>query len=92
MNLTLELDRCILLYYCRLRSSLFSILFYAHFIRMRYYTSSAMRDAFHGVTKQMDYHLLPPTAHPKVPPVVSKYYQTFRDVTKAKHEHQKHHD
>jgi hypothetical protein len=51
-----------------------------------------MRDAFHGVTKQIDHYLLPPTAHPKVPPVVSKYYQTFRDVTKAKHEQQKRQD
>ncbi|KAI8343005.1 hypothetical protein BC941DRAFT_410191 [Chlamydoabsidia padenii] len=70
------------------RSSIFSVLLYAHFIRMRYYTSSVMRDTFHSVTEQADHLLLPPTAHPKVPPAVTKAYQTFRDVTKHKKQEQ----
>lgn len=43
-----------------------------------------MRDTFLGVTEQVDHFLLPPTAHPKVPPAVTKAYQTIRNVTTAK--------
>ncbi|CAO3646198.1 unnamed protein product [Cunninghamella blakesleeana] len=66
------------------RSTIFSVLLYGHFIRMRFYTSSYMRDTFHFIGVKLDQYLLPENAHPKLPPAISKYYQTFREVQHIK--------
>ncbi|ORX54122.1 hypothetical protein DM01DRAFT_1305589, partial [Hesseltinella vesiculosa] len=68
------------------KSSLFSVILYGHFIRMRYYISSYMRDTFHRLAAQLDQWLLPPTAHASVPPAVSKFYKSLREI----HESNKH--
>ncbi|KAI8068425.1 hypothetical protein BC940DRAFT_299052 [Gongronella butleri] len=66
------------------KSTLFSVLLYAHFIRMRYYLSSYMRDTFHRLAQHLDKLLLPPTAHKSVPPAVSNAYKTLRDLHELK--------
>ncbi|KAI9300211.1 hypothetical protein BJ944DRAFT_253275 [Cunninghamella echinulata] len=66
------------------KSTIFSVLLFGHFIRMRFYTSSYMRDTFHFLGEKLDQYLLPENAHPKLPPVITQYYQTFREVQHAK--------
>ncbi|KAI8373131.1 uncharacterized protein BYT42DRAFT_500865, partial [Radiomyces spectabilis] len=63
-----------------LRSTVFSILFYLHFLRMRYYMSPQMRKTLTGIYTRVDAFLLPPTAHSKVPPAVSKAYSTVKSI------------
>ncbi|ORZ18154.1 hypothetical protein BCR42DRAFT_290794, partial [Absidia repens] len=44
-----------------LQSTIFSVLIYIHFLRIRYTTSPTMRDTIHGVVTQLDHSILPPT-------------------------------
>ncbi|KAK9696481.1 Transmembrane nucleoporin [Basidiobolus ranarum] len=54
-------------------------LFYANFLRIRYHLSPHVRQTFAEVRGFLDKHLLPPTANPKIPAMVSKVYTFARD-------------
>lgn len=66
------------------RSSLLSVLLYTHFLRMRYYMSSDMRQFLNETGTKIDQLLTPPTAHPKIPPAVIKAYATAKEKYYAK--------
>jgi hypothetical protein len=61
----------------RFKSTLFSILLYTNFIRLRYYMSSHTRQFLNELGGKLD-HLI--TTHPKVPPAVLKAYTTFKNT------------
>lgn len=69
---------------CSFRSSLFSVLIYAHFLRMRYYMSSDMRHFLTDFGTKIDQLLTPPTAHASIPPAVLKAYATAKEKLSAK--------
>ena len=58
------------------RNSLMAPLFYAHFLRLRFYMSSFTRAAFQHVKSILDGY----TQHPSCPPVVRKAYLTVTDL------------
>ncbi|KIS66455.1 nucleoporin POM33 [Mycosarcoma maydis] len=59
-----------------LRNSLLAPLFYAHFLRLRFYMSSFTRAAFQHVKSILDGY----TQHQSCPPVVRKAYLTLTDL------------
>lgn len=59
-----------------LRNSLLAPLFYAHFLRLRFYMSSFTRAAFQHVGATLDGY----TQHPSCPPAVRKAYLTLTDL------------
>ncbi|CCF50237.1 hypothetical protein NDA11_004802 [Ustilago hordei] len=59
-----------------LRNSLMAPLFYAHFLRLRFYMSSFTRAAFQHVKSILDAY----TQHQSCPPVVRKAYLTLSDL------------
>ncbi|KAI7870250.1 hypothetical protein BDF14DRAFT_1721608 [Spinellus fusiger] len=65
-------------------TSLFSVLFYGHFLRMRFFMSPAMRKTVAESVAILDHHLLAPTAHPKVPLQVTKAYAFIKTVYNEK--------
>lgn len=58
------------------RNSLMAPLFYAHFLRLRFYMSSFTRAAFQHVKTILDGY----TQHQSCPPVVRKAYLTLTDL------------
>ncbi|KAG2181270.1 hypothetical protein INT43_008853, partial [Umbelopsis isabellina] len=60
------------------QSSLLAPLLFAHFLRLRYHLSSYTRGAFRDLNNRMDKMLLPPTAHPSIPPAVGNAYTTIK--------------
>lgn len=58
------------------RNSLMAPLFYAHFLRLRFYMSSFTRAAFQHVKSVLDGY----TQHQSCPPVVRKAYLTLTDL------------
>lgn len=58
------------------RNSLMAPLFYAHFLRLRFYMSSFTRAAFQHVKSILDGY----TQHQSCPPVVRKAYLTLTDL------------
>ncbi|PWY99269.1 hypothetical protein BCV70DRAFT_212122 [Testicularia cyperi] len=58
------------------RNSLMAPLFYAHFLRLRFYMSSFTRAAFQHVKSLLDGY----TQHQSCPPVVRKAYLTLTDL------------
>ncbi|SPO31181.1 related to POM33 - transmembrane nucleoporin involved in nuclear pore complex distribution [Ustilago trichophora] len=58
------------------RNSLMAPLFYAHFLRLRFYMSSFTRAAFQHVKNILDAY----TQHQSCPPVVRKAYLTLTDL------------
>ncbi|KAL0091335.1 hypothetical protein J3Q64DRAFT_1709490 [Phycomyces blakesleeanus] len=62
------------------RVSLFAVIFYGHFLRMRYFMSTYTRSVIQEAAVQVDKQLVPPTAHPKVPPQVTKAYLTAKNM------------
>lgn len=59
------------------KSSVFSILLYTNFLRLRYYMSPHTRQFINMLGAKAD-HLL--TTHPKVPPAVLKHYTSFKST------------
>ncbi|OLY82664.1 Tetra-spanning protein 1 [Smittium mucronatum] len=61
------------------RISFFSPIIYIQFLRLRYVTSPQTRTAFSNIRAFLDSKLTPPTASPKIPPSVTKYYVIARN-------------
>ncbi|OMJ15102.1 Tetra-spanning protein 1 [Smittium culicis] len=59
--------------------SFFAPIIFVQFLRLRYVTSPQTRAAFTNVRAFLDNKLTPPTAGPKVPPAVTKYYTIARN-------------
>ncbi|KAI9018746.1 hypothetical protein CLU79DRAFT_760198 [Phycomyces nitens] len=62
------------------RTSLLAVIFYGHFLRMRYFMSAYTRAVIQEAVVEIDKQLVPPTAHPKVPPQVTKAYLTVKNM------------
>ncbi|GAB5589802.1 Transmembrane nucleoporin [Umbelopsis nana] len=60
------------------QSSLLAPLLFAHFLRLRFHLSSYTRGAFRDLNTRLDKWLLPPTAHPSIPPAVGHAYTTIK--------------
>ncbi|CAO3694363.1 unnamed protein product [Umbelopsis ramanniana] len=60
------------------QSSLLAPLLFAHFLRLRFHLSSYTRGAFRDLNNRMDKLLLPPNAHPSIPPAVGHVYTTIK--------------
>jgi Transmembrane protein 33/Nucleoporin POM33 len=60
------------------QSSLLAPLLFAHFLRLRFHLSSYTRGAFRDLNNRMDKFLLPPSAHPSIPPAVGHAYTTIK--------------
>lgn len=58
------------------RNSLLAPLFYAHFLRLRFYMSSFTRGAFQHVSSVLDGY----TQHPSCPPAVRRAYLMATDL------------
>ncbi|CAO3660698.1 unnamed protein product [Umbelopsis ramanniana] len=56
------------------QSSAFSVLLFAHFLRLRYHMSEQTRSVFASISNRLDKLLLPPQANKKIPPAVQKAY------------------
>jgi len=56
------------------QTSLVAAFTYAYFLVLRYVVSAETREAFLKVRQRLDVWLLPPTAHPLVPPFVGRGY------------------
>lgn len=64
-----------------LRNSLLAPLFYAHFLRLRFYMSSFTRGAFQHVGSILDGY----TQHPSCPPAVRRGYLMLTDLVSCVH-------
>ncbi|KAK4700982.1 6-phosphogluconolactonase, partial [Phenoliferia sp. Uapishka_3] len=61
------------------QNSLLAPLFFAHFLRLRYYLSPPTRQAFAWVSAQLDHGM----AHPSCPPIVKKGVTVARDLVRT---------
>ncbi|CAO3609927.1 unnamed protein product [Cunninghamella blakesleeana] len=61
-----------------LRLQLVQIFLYAQFLRFRFHLSTYSRQAFIELGANLDRLLLPPTAHPLIPPVIGRWYTTVK--------------
>ncbi|KAI8342512.1 hypothetical protein BC941DRAFT_413021 [Chlamydoabsidia padenii] len=62
------------------RLRLVPVVLYAQFLRFRYHLSTYTRQEFGDLRVTLDRLLLPPTASPHIPPVVSRLYTTAKDM------------
>jgi hypothetical protein len=56
------------------------VVLFAQFLRFRYHLSAYTRKAFTDLRVNLDRALLPPTADPRIPAVVSRLYTTAKDM------------
>ncbi|ORZ09497.1 hypothetical protein BCR42DRAFT_358728 [Absidia repens] len=63
-----------------LRLRIVPVVLFAQFLRFRYHLSAYTRQAFTDLRVNLDRALLPPTANPRIPAVVSRLYTTAKDM------------
>ncbi|KAI8980478.1 hypothetical protein BDB01DRAFT_898088 [Pilobolus umbonatus] len=85
MSLTAKIEVCgvlmrLVLGLLVFKSTIFSVLLYVHFIRMRYYMSVYTRQFLNELGTIIDKSLTPPTANPKVPAAVIQYYGKVKNI------------
>ncbi|KAL1919001.1 uncharacterized protein VTP21DRAFT_2382 [Calcarisporiella thermophila] len=62
------------------QTSFLAPILYAHFLRLRYFMNPYVRNTFHEVGAHLDKLLLPPTADPRIPPVIGKIYSQAKTL------------
>ncbi|ORZ15097.1 hypothetical protein BCR42DRAFT_416401 [Absidia repens] len=56
------------------------VVLFAQFLRFRFHFSTYTRQAFTQLRANLDHSLLPPTANPRVPAFVSRFYATAKEM------------
>lgn len=56
------------------------IILFSQFLRFRYHLSTYTRQTFTELRVKLDSLILPPSADPRIPPVVAKAYTMIKDI------------